>query len=31
MQFLRHKVDQPGDKKLIHTERGLGYSLRDAG
>jgi two-component system response regulator MprA len=31
MQFLRRKVDPPGSKKLIHTERGLGYSLRDAG
>ena len=29
MQFLRRKVDPPGSKKLIHTERGLGYSLRD--
>lgn len=31
MQFLRRKVDPPGSKKLIHTERGLGYSLRDVG
>ena len=30
MQFLRRKVDSPGSKKLIHTERGLGYSLRDS-
>jgi DNA-binding response OmpR family regulator len=29
IRFLREKVDQPGNKKLIHTERGLGYSLRD--
>ena len=26
--FLRKKVDLPGHRKLIHTERGLGYSLR---
>lgn len=31
MQFLRRKVDPPECKKLIHTERGLGYSLRDPG
>jgi DNA-binding response OmpR family regulator len=29
IRFLREKVDLPGNKKLIHTERGLGYSLRD--
>jgi DNA-binding response OmpR family regulator len=29
MQFLRHKVDAQGSKKLIHTQRGFGYSLRD--
>jgi len=29
IRFLREKVDVPGRKKLIHTERGLGYSLRD--
>ena len=28
MKFLRSKVDTPGSPKLIHTERGLGYSLR---
>jgi DNA-binding response OmpR family regulator len=29
IRFLREKVDLPGKKKLIQTERGLGYSLRD--
>jgi DNA-binding response OmpR family regulator len=29
VRFLREKVDPPGKKKLIHTERGLGYCLRD--
>ena len=29
IRFLREKVDVPGKKKLIHTERGLGYVLRD--
>jgi DNA-binding response OmpR family regulator len=28
IKFLRSKVDMPGSPKLIHTERGLGYSLR---
>ncbi len=28
IRFLRSKVDVPGSVKLIHTERGLGYSLR---
>jgi two-component system response regulator MprA len=28
IKFLRSKVDVPGSPKLIHTERGLGYSLR---
>jgi DNA-binding response OmpR family regulator len=28
IRFLRSKVDLPGSAKLIHTERGLGYSLR---
>lgn len=29
IRFLREKVDVPNKKKLIHTDRGLGYSLRD--
>ena len=29
VRFLRAKVDLAGKKKLIHTERGLGYCLRD--
>ncbi len=28
IKFLRSKVDMPGSPKLIHTERGLGYGLR---
>jgi two-component system response regulator MprA len=28
IKFLRSKVDVPGSPKLIHTERGLGYRLR---
>ena len=29
IRFLRSKVDLTGYVKLIHTERGIGYSLRD--
>ncbi len=29
VRFLREKVDADGKKKLIHTERGIGYCLRD--
>ena len=29
IRFLRVKVDLPGHRKLIHTERGVGYCLRD--
>ena len=29
INFLRRKVDGPGNRKLIQTERGVGYSLRD--
>jgi two-component system response regulator MprA len=29
MSFLRDKVDQTGMKPLIHTERGVGYTLKD--
>lgn len=28
IRFLRAKVDGQGQPKLIHTERGIGYSLR---
>ncbi len=28
IRYLRRKVDQPGMSRLIHTARGLGYSLR---
>jgi two-component system response regulator MprA len=31
IRFLRVKVDPPGHRKLIYTERGVGYSLRDSG
>jgi DNA-binding response OmpR family regulator len=27
--YLRRKVELPGTRPLIHTLRGLGYSLRD--
>ena len=27
--FLRAKVDRPGLPRLLHTERGLGYSIRE--
>jgi DNA-binding response OmpR family regulator len=30
IHFLRVKVDLPGHRKLIHTERGVGYCLRDS-
>ena len=29
IKFLRSKVDVPGSPKLIHTERGIGYCLRE--
>lgn len=29
VRYLREKVDGPGRTKLIHTERGIGYVLRD--
>jgi two-component system, OmpR family, response regulator MprA len=28
VRFLRAKIDREGDPRLIHTERGVGYSLR---
>lgn len=30
MHLLRNKVDKPGEPKLIHTVRGLGYVIREA-
>ena len=30
IHFLRVKVDLPGHRRLIHTERGVGYCLRDS-
>jgi DNA-binding response OmpR family regulator len=30
MKYVRDKVDLPGERKLIHTIRGIGYELRDA-
>jgi two-component system response regulator MprA len=29
VRYLRGKVDLEGKKRLIHTDRGIGYSLRD--
>jgi DNA-binding response OmpR family regulator len=29
IRYLRSKVDPPGLPRLLHTERGLGYSLRE--
>ena len=29
IRYLRNKVDEPGLPRLIHTERGLGYCLRE--
>jgi DNA-binding response OmpR family regulator len=29
ISFLRAKVDQPKLPKLIHTERGVGYSIQE--
>ena len=31
VRFLRAKVDRVGEPRLIHTERGIGYSLRSDG
>lgn len=30
MRLLRSKVDSPADRKLIHTVRGVGYSLHES-
>jgi DNA-binding response OmpR family regulator len=30
MKYVRDKVDHPGEAKLTHTIRGIGYELRDA-
>jgi DNA-binding response OmpR family regulator len=30
MKYVRDKVDQPGEPKLTHTIRGVGYELREA-
>ena len=29
IRFLRSKIDTPGQRRLIHTVRGIGYALRD--
>ncbi len=29
IRYLRLKIEEKGDKKLIHTVRGVGYALRD--
>lgn len=31
IRFLRAKIDPPNARKLIQTERGIGYSLRESG
>jgi len=28
MKYVRDKVDLPGERKLTHTVRGVGYELR---
>jgi two-component system response regulator MprA len=28
MHLLRHKIDSPGRPRLIHTVRGVGYTIR---
>jgi DNA-binding response OmpR family regulator len=30
MKYVRDKVDAPGERKLTHTIRGIGYEFRDA-
>jgi DNA-binding response OmpR family regulator len=30
MHLLRNKIDKPGQPKLIHTVRGVGYAIREA-
>jgi DNA-binding response OmpR family regulator len=30
MKYVRDKVDGPGERKLTHTVRGIGYQFRDA-
>jgi DNA-binding response OmpR family regulator len=30
MKYVRDKVDLPGERKLTHTIRGVGYEMRDA-
>jgi two-component system copper resistance phosphate regulon response regulator CusR len=30
MKYVRDKVDWPGERKLTHTVRGIGYEFRDA-
>jgi len=29
IRFLRRKIDEPFEKKLIHTVRGSGYVLKE--
>jgi DNA-binding winged helix-turn-helix (wHTH) protein len=29
MKYVRDKVDGPGEPRLIHTIRGIGYELRE--
>ena len=29
IRYLRAKIDRPGWPRLVHTERGVGYSLKE--
>ncbi|MDH5607214.1 MAG: response regulator transcription factor, partial [Anaerolineae bacterium] len=29
VRYLRQKLEEPGENRLIHTVRGMGYALRD--
>ena len=30
IRYLRNKIDQPFEQKLIHTIRGIGYQLKES-
>jgi DNA-binding response OmpR family regulator len=30
IRYLRHKVEKPGESKLLHTVRGVGYKVGEA-
>jgi DNA-binding response OmpR family regulator len=29
IRYLRHKIEAPGEPKLLHTVRGVGYKLAE--